>query len=130
MDLSPPCEQPRSVNQVNLELNGHKSGTPDIVVSSSESSGRKELRENALLVLQFLNEKTGGHYRMVDTNLRLVEARLRSGVDVQTCKSVIAKKVRQWRDDAKMRDYLRPATLFNATKFEQYLGELGAEAQS
>ena len=37
---------------------------------------------------------------------------------------VIAKKVREWGADPKMSTYLRPATLFNATKFAQYQGEL------
>jgi len=42
---------------------------------------------------------------------------------VQDCKGVIARKVREWQDDPKLAKYLRPETLFDATKFESYLGE-------
>ena len=51
-------------------------------------------------------------------------ARLRSGATVLQCRQVIAKKAREWQGRADMAVYLRPATLFNATKFEQYVGEL------
>ena len=104
----------------------------DNVVSAvvSVSLNGTHLRENAKTVLLFLNDKTGRNYRLVDTNLRLIEARLKSGASVQDCKSVIAKKARDWREDSQMMTYLRPATLFNATKFEQYIGELGAGGPS
>lgn len=82
------------------------------------------LKAQAMEVLQFLNEKTGRTYRSVETNLKLIVARLKSGTTVMDCRQVIAKKTRDWKDDPKMVSYLRPATLFNATKFEQYLGEL------
>ena len=37
---------------------------------------------------------------------------------------MIVRKNRVWKGNAKMEEYLRPATLFNAEKFEQYMGEL------
>ena len=83
------------------------------------------LRAQAIEVLSFLNDKAGRCYRPVDANLRLIEARLRSGATVLECRQIITMKVRDWEDDSVMRKYLRPATLFNATKFEQYYGELG-----
>lgn len=95
------------------------SGKPD-----ADPPKNSEFKSQAVEVLNFLNEKTGKHYRAVDANLKLIMARLKSGASVQDCKSVIAKKRREWVCDPKMVDYLRPATLFNATKFEQYVGEL------
>ena len=44
-------------------------------------------------------------------------------------RSVIAMKAREWSGDEKMREYLRPVTLFNATKFAQYQGQLTQEAE-
>ena len=73
-------------------------------------------------VLGFLNEKTGRHFRGVDTNLKLICLRLTSGATVEDCKAIIARQVRRWKG-TDMEQYLRPATLFNETKFEQYLGE-------
>lgn len=94
--------------------------------SFAEKSISKEsaLKPKAIEVLQFLNEKTGKAYRPVDANLKLIIARLKSGASISDCYKVIAKKTREWKSDAKMAEYLRPATLFNAIKFEQYIGEL------
>ena len=96
--------------------------TPPAEVLASCAS--QSWREQAQSVLDFLNEKTGRVYRPVDTNLKLIIARLKSGATVLQCRQVIARKARQWKDRPDMAPYLRPATLFNATKFEQYLGEL------
>lgn len=92
-----------------------------------EESMREEKRDGgrkAKEILAFLNEKMGRNYRMVETNLKLIEARLESGISFQSLKSIIAKKCREWKDDPKMNLYLRPETLFNKTKCEQYYGEL------
>jgi uncharacterized phage protein (TIGR02220 family) len=83
-------------------------------------------KPDAIEVLNFLNEKTGRTYEPVPANLELIVARLKDGSSVDDCRAVIAKKCRDWATDDKMRFYLRPATLFNRTKFAQYKGELGA----
>lgn len=82
-------------------------------------------RTQSLEILRFLNTKTGKSYRPVSANLNLIIARLKSGATVDDCRGVIARKVREWGTDPKMMAYLRPATLFNATKFECYIGEKG-----
>ena len=91
----------------------------------SPNGGRppREYREQARRVLAFLNEKAGRSFRFVDTTLKPIEGRLRDGAGEQDCRGVIARKVREWRGDPKMEKFLRPETLFNATKFESYLGE-------
>jgi hypothetical protein len=33
-------------------------------------------------------------------------------------------KTREWKEDAEKSQYLRPQTLFNKTKFEDYYGKL------
>ena len=93
---------------------------PDVATPCTSPSWQ----EQAHSVLDFLNDKTGRVYRPVDTNLKLITARLKSGATVLQCRQVIARKARQWKGRPEMAPYLRPATLFNATKFEQYLGEL------
>jgi len=79
--------------------------------------------EQAKTILQFLNEKAGRAYRG-NVNLEIIIARLKDGATVEDCRAVIAKKCREWTGDEKMVIYLRPATLFNRTKFSQYQGEL------
>ena len=83
-------------------------------------------RAAAERLLEFLNRKTGKRYRPMTGTLEPIMARLKDGASEEDCRSVIANRVRAWKDDDRMRDYLRPATLFNRTKFAQYLGELGA----
>jgi len=109
------------------EKKDYLSGKPDDALFKLLIEKEKDpnsLRSQALQILQFLNKKAERAYRPVETNLRLIEARLKSGITLCDCFQIIAKKTRQWKNDPKMMDYLRPATLFNATKFEQYVGEL------
>ena len=74
-------------------------------------------------VIDFLNSKTGCHYRKTGTTQKFVLARLKDGYSVQDMKTVIAKKCREWINDPAMVSYLRPKTLFNATNFENYHGQ-------
>ena len=74
-------------------------------------------------VLEFLNNKTGKAFRPTKANLDLIQARFREGYTVQELKTVVARKCLDWKSDPKMREYLRPATLFGAKNFNQYIGE-------
>lgn len=80
-------------------------------------------RPDAAEVLKHLNEKTGRNYEPVKANLDLIAARLQEA-SVETCKAVIDAKVAEWGNDTAMRKYLRPKTIFNATNFANYKGEL------
>lgn len=86
------------------------------------------LRPTSLRVLDFLNHKTGRHYQPVEANLAMIQARLKGGATEDQLRAVIGRKAAEWAADEKMAGYLRPATLFNATKFAQYQGELPATA--
>lgn len=97
---------------------------PDPSPSMSGKSETLERRAAAKRVLTFLNEKTGRNYQPVDANIRMIEARLKEGATETQCRQVIVRKRRDWNGDQKMEQYLRPATLFNQTKFAQYQGEL------
>lgn len=87
---------------------------------TSTSSG--DLTIKAKLVLDALNQKTGKAFKYTDSNLRLIEARLKE-YSVEDCLKVIGIKCSQWKNDPQMNKYLRPETLFNATKFGGYLNE-------
>jgi uncharacterized phage protein (TIGR02220 family) len=75
-------------------------------------------------ILEFLNQKAHRRYRPTASNLRMIRARIKEGFTPEELRQVVAKKCREWRDNPKMNQYLRPATLFNATKFSNYSGEL------
>lgn len=82
-------------------------------------------KPDAMAVLDYLNERAGRNYQPVDSNTKLIAARLKEGATVEQCKAVVDAKVKKWGADPKMEEYLRPKTLFNATNFAQYVGELG-----
>ena len=84
------------------------------------------LRAEAREVLDFLNERTGRHYRYSDTALAPILRSLKSGITALQCRQIIVRKCREWGNNPEMALYLRPATLFGAQKVEQYLGELGS----
>ena len=46
------------------------------------------------------------------------------GATPQDLIAVINRKCLEWLDDPKFSQYLRPSTLFNATKFNDYVGQL------
>ncbi|AOI92091.1 conserved phage C-terminal domain-containing protein [Burkholderia pseudomultivorans] len=112
-ELSPseaPSEPHRSQEQEQEQEQEDMSGTP---------SAAKD-------VLGYLNAKANRNFQPVPANTKLIAARIREGATVEQLKAVVDAKVRDWAHDPKMCEYLRPATLFNAEKFGQYAGALGA----
>lgn len=72
--------------------------------------------------IAYLNQKTNSNYKFVDSNINLVKARLRDGYNLDDFKAVVDKKHGEW-GNSDMAKYLRPSTLFNASKFESYLNQ-------
>lgn len=74
-------------------------------------------------VVNYLNQMTGKNFKATtDKTRKCINARLNEGFTVDDFKAVIDIKCAKWLKDDKMRDYLRPETLFG-TKFEGYLNE-------
>ena len=72
-------------------------------------------------VVGYLNQKTGKNFKHTSkVTQRHIRARLAEGFTVNDFKQVIDKKCSDWLRDQKMKEYLRPETLFG-TKFESYL---------
>jgi len=124
-DIKPISEQhrsdaPETETETETETEIYVGQAPDVAPQKSE------LRGKARELLAFLNAKAGRSFEEVAVNLDRIEARLREGADFHDCKSIIAKKCGEWGTDEKMREYLRPATLFNREKFWSYQGQLEA----
>lgn len=72
-------------------------------------------------VVEYLNQKTGKNFKHTSkVTQRHIRARFAEGFTVNDFKQVIDKKCSDWLRDQKMKEYLRPETLFG-TKFESYL---------
>ncbi len=100
----------------NSEINPTYKYTSSLYVEQdSTSEGIEE-------VVTHLNAQTGRNFhtsaKITSSSIR---ARLREGFTVQDCKDVIDHRVALWGMSPKMRQYLRPVTLFQASKFEGYL---------
>lgn len=72
------------------------------------------------VALHYLNEKSGRNFRETSKNLDFIQARLlEPGVDIEGIKSMIDRQCVRWKG-TDQEEYLRPSTLFNATKFDSY----------
>jgi uncharacterized phage protein (TIGR02220 family) len=74
-------------------------------------------------VIAYLNEKAGKHFKQVNGNVAIVLARIKERYTIDDFKRVIDHKVAKWGKDPKMREYLRPETLFAPKHFESYLND-------
>lgn len=83
--------------------------------------------EGVRAVIEHLNEVTGKSYDYRrNSSSKPVTARLNEGYTVDDCIKVIDVKASEWlRTD--MSKYLRPETLFRASKFESYLQQAPTE---
>ena len=106
-------------NRTDTEVNT-LSGKPDAAPEPLDTVQAKE-------AIDYLNEKTKSGFQKVETNLRMVRARLAEGFSLEVVKSVIDRQVDRWGSDPKMSEYLRPKTLFAASNFASYSGQITAK---
>ena len=94
----------------------------------SNTSNKKDIVEQSSTtplpyeeIVQYLNQKTNKNFKHTSkVTQRHIRARLAEGFTVSDFKQVIDNKCSDWLRDQKMKEYLRPETLFG-TKFESYL---------
>jgi predicted phage replisome organizer/uncharacterized phage protein (TIGR02220 family) len=77
-------------------------------------------------IIAYLNEKCSSRYRATDSTKKLIRARIEEGFTKDDCFTVIDNKVKTWKG-TEWEKYLRPSTLFNASKFQGYLNEKPVE---
>lgn len=83
----------------------------------------KKTRLDCAEPIRYLNEKAGKKFSIhSEAHLKFVRARFAEGKTLEDFKAVIDKKIIDWLGNENER-YLRPETLFNATKFEGYLNQ-------
>lgn len=74
--------------------------------------------------IRFLNKLTGRNFDWTkECHQRFLRARYNEGRTLEQIKRVIEVKCNQWKG-TKMAMYLRPSTLLNRTKFENYYQEV------
>jgi len=138
------------VYDLNTKLpNGRSNGTKDtpatdeatdeqrLTKKAKELKKEQELKKKDIVdfldVFEFFKSCTGKQVQTKDTaslirrsnKYKSINARLDEGATVEQCKAVIQMKYKEWKDNPKMERYIRFETIFNKTKFESYLDELG-----
>ena len=102
-----------AVDQSGIDSTCDESGA-DIVEDESDDIPYKD-------IMEYLNNRLGTQYKHTSrNNKQLIHARWAEGYRLDDFKKVIDNMVSRWKDDPKMSEYLRPATLFSP-KFEGYL---------
>jgi uncharacterized phage protein (TIGR02220 family) len=73
-------------------------------------------------IIAYLNEQCKSRYRVTESTKKLIHARFQEGFTKEDFICVIDNKVKTWKGN-EWEKYLRPETLFCASKFQGYLNE-------
>ena len=85
----------------------------------------KEHEDKIEEVIKRFNEMTGLNLSINTASHRtIISGRLNDGHSVETMLAVVAWKQKEWSKDERMKKYIRPSTLFNPGKFDNYLNEI------
>jgi uncharacterized phage protein (TIGR02220 family) len=96
-----------------IEKRGTKNATKRVV--------SKQTLKDAAQILDYLNSKAETSFSTKQgANLDLIISRIQEGYTISDFKYVIDYKVKDWKG-SDFQKYLRPMTLFNKAKFENYL---------
>ena len=71
--------------------------------------------------IDWFNEITGKNFRNTEDKRKLIRARLNEGFKEDDFYLITRFKVNEWKDNDKMKRYLRPDTLFIPKHFDNYL---------
>lgn len=113
-------KQPKTTPNTNTNTNTITNIKDIASVSEALRKKNAEHMKEFSEILDYLNEKAGTHYRHSKESDRFINARISEGYTVENFKTVIDKKVKEWKG-TEMAAYLRPSTLFAAGHFEEYL---------
>ncbi|HZG10552.1 MAG TPA: conserved phage C-terminal domain-containing protein [Kurthia gibsonii] len=113
VDIGNEATNSNSLNKNNINSNSNKENITSCKQDSAYSA-----------VVDYLNLKANTKYKSTaGATKKLIKARLDEGFTIDDFKTVIDKKVATWLHDPQFSQYLRPSTLFQASKFEGYLNE-------
>lgn len=101
---------------------------PDSLNPSTTLSDKSDVMKVSLEILEHLNLKAERKFKPVKANINIITARLKEFTREELI-AVIDDRCAAWLADENMVSYLRPETLFNATKCAGYVGSLGAHAK-
>ena len=106
-------------DSVSVSVNKDISPKGDII-----EQARPPIESDIDEIIDYLNAATSSKFsKSTDATRKAIRARLKAGATVDDFHKVIDHKVEKWGNDERMREYLRPQTLFAPSHFESYLNE-------
>ncbi len=122
IDIIPGSRNHEREITINNLLFTHKQNVIDPLTKCLETKDINTLINTINNILSFLNGLIEKNFKATDKTKTLIKSRLKEGFTEDDFKYVIKIKSAEWKNDEKMKKYLRPETLFGA-KFEGYLNQ-------
>ena len=101
----------------------NKQQTDNKQITTNNNDKNEENEKESKYVIEYLNQQTNYNYKFVDKNIKLVSNRLKE-YSKDELLAMIDYKCSEWLQDERFKKYLRPATLFNASKCADYIAQL------
>ena len=102
--------------------NESKNKSKSIELEKDKDIKKRENREIAKKVLEYLNQKAGKNFKPVDSNISMINARLEEGYKYEDFVKVVDVKYSEWKY-TDYEKYIRPNTLFCKSHFDNYLNQ-------
>ena len=125
---NPMSEKPMSENHTLTNTNNNNINNNKDESNTSEKNKDKKSKYNLNYTefIEWFNEETGREFQSnvsgtIKTFKKNIEARFKEGYTKQDLYLVTKDKAKEWKDDKKQKQYLRPSTLFGSEHFDEYL---------
>lgn len=115
----------KNEQQVEQQMNSKRTASEQQMNTNNNVNKYKQCKQTE--IIDYLNKKTGSKFKPVDSHIKLISARIKEGHTIDDIKKVIDSKCDEWLTNTEFKKYLRPATLFNTEKFNQYVGQLDSK---
>ncbi len=90
--------------------------------SDVETKENKTINKTINSAIEYLNDKANKRFNNKSKDSQLLKQLIKQNYTIDDFKLVIDHKVYEWLNDAEMKKFLRPSTLFGS-KFDRYLNE-------
>ncbi|PEH10068.1 Rep protein [Lactobacillus sp. UMNPBX2] len=115
-------------NTNNNNINNNKDESNPTKENKDKKSSNKKNKYNLNYTefIEWFNEETGRKFESDKSGTikgfkKNIEARFKEGYTKQDLYLVTKDKAKEWKDDKKQKQYLRPSTLFGSEHFDEYL---------
>lgn len=115
-----------NTNNNNINNNKDESNSTKENKDKNNSNKKNKYNLNYTEFIEWFNEETGRKFESDKSGTikgfkKNIEARLKEGYTKQDLYLVTKDKAKEWKNDKKQKQYLRPSTLFGSEHFDEYL---------